>query len=132
MELQTELELLCERCQGSVINLVEKMFKNFLNYYMPAKEWLKTPRSFIITVHYLYDTYDIPNPNHQVFPHEWNSVINQDILESHLDIIWNVNKQFSMQSELMSVALAYTQSRYPHNNWLYVYKWLGRKCDKKC
>ncbi|GFW38768.1 uncharacterized protein TNCV_3881351 [Trichonephila clavipes] len=62
MELQTDLEPLSERSQ-SALNLVEKILRrrnNFLNYYRPTKERLKTHKFFLSTVHDLYDTSDIP------------------------------------------------------------------------
>ncbi|GFX59027.1 uncharacterized protein LOC103524116 [Trichonephila clavipes] len=93
VELQTDLEPLMERSQKSTLNLVEKILRrnNFLNYYRPTNERLKTHKSFLSTVHDLYDTFDILTPNHQVFPQEFNPILCQVTLESHLNLVWNVD-----------------------------------------
>ncbi|GFS62234.1 putative RNA-directed DNA polymerase from transposon BS [Trichonephila inaurata madagascariensis] len=101
-ELLTDLEPLRERSQKSALNLVGKILRrrnNFLNYPRPTNERLKTHKSFLSTVHDLYDTYDIPTPNRQVFPREFNLIMCHVTLESHLDLFWNVGKQFSIQSD---------------------------------
>ncbi|GFW43200.1 zinc finger BED domain-containing protein 1 [Trichonephila clavipes] len=122
MEFQTDLEPFSERSQRSALNLVEKMLRNnFLNYYRPTNERLKTYKSFLSTVHDLYDTFDIPTPNCQVFPQEFNLIMCQATLESHLDLVKNVGKQFPIQSDLKSVALATIHCRYPLDKWFHKY-----------
>ncbi|GFS43815.1 hypothetical protein TNIN_325901 [Trichonephila inaurata madagascariensis] len=102
MELQADLEPLSERSLSSALNLVEKVLKrrnNFLNYYRPTNERLKTRKSILSTVRDLYGTYDIPTPSLQVFPQEFNSIMCQVTLDGHLDLDWNVDEQFSIQSK---------------------------------
>ncbi|GFX15486.1 putative rna-directed dna polymerase from transposon bs [Trichonephila clavipes] len=43
------------------------------------------------------------------------------MLENPLDLVWNVNNQFSIQSDLNSAALATIHCRYSLDKWLHVY-----------
>ncbi|GFY29367.1 hypothetical protein TNCV_4724941 [Trichonephila clavipes] len=44
--------------------------------------------------------------------------MDQVTLKSHLDLVWNVGKQFSIQSDLKSVTI---RGRYPLGKWFHVY-----------
>ncbi|GFX22678.1 hypothetical protein TNCV_2994131 [Trichonephila clavipes] len=44
-----------------------------------------------------YGNENIHTPNCQVFLQEFNPIMGQVMLESHLDLVWNVGKQFSIQ-----------------------------------
>ncbi|GFT56423.1 RNase H domain-containing protein [Trichonephila clavipes] len=90
-------------------------------YHLPTNERLKTHKSFLSTVHDLYGTSDIPKPNHQVFKQEFNPIMCQVTLESHLDLVWNVGKQFYIPSDLKSAALVTIHCRYPLGKLFHVY-----------
>lgn len=61
-------------------------------------------------------------PSRQVFPQEWDPVIELDKVKGHLNFDFSVNKQHSLEAELQHAALATIHGKFPYDNWIYVCK----------